>query len=160
MSKWYPIGSHSFRVIIGNRKIGFSNVRGISLMNPASESKFVSVLKQGRPEETRIAGIESDDFENSSYDNEKTKILTLEKALQPKKSDSNQEFLLKLIDKNVDIEEIRIEILNDSREVTAIFVFKKCYVISYDVSDLDAINSNYLKQIIKIQYQSAEMQLP
>lgn len=162
MPKWYPIGSYSFRVVIGNRKIGFSRVSGISLMKDKEDYTSLTVLRPGCPDVTRVPGVEVDDeriFESmTASKNRHRKVLMLEKALQPKKSDSNQEFLLSLMENNVNIKEVRIEILDASREVAAVLVFQTCCVISYDLSDLDAINGNYVKQTIGIQYQSAVMQ--
>lgn len=159
MSKWYPIGSYSFRVVIGNRKIGFSRVSGIKLINPSENSVNVSVLKQGTPKITRVVGVEIEDKFNSENDHlDEGSVLVLEKAIQPNKPNSNQKFLLDLYNQNVDIDEIKIEVLDNSRKVVMIIKFQQCFVMSFELSELDAISGDYLKQIIKIKYHYSAIQ--
>jgi len=124
--------------------------------------KNLEILRQGRPESINVPGIEireGETFDSINYSSRMQRnVLMLEKALQPNKPNSNQEFLLSLIDRKVRIEQMSIEILDASRNVTAVIVFHQCIVVSYQLSDLNAIDSGYIKQTIGIKYQSAVIQ--
>lgn len=161
---FYPTGSYSFRVVIGKYKIGFSRISGVSLVNDNEKFTSMTVLKTGGPKETLVPGVDDDDDDydkTSETTNEKkkrdNKILRLEKALMPKEANPDQEYLLSLIKEKPLIESFKIEILNDSNEITAILIFKTCCIVSYDISELNALSSGYLKQTIGIRYQSASL---
>lgn len=160
---WYPLGSFSFHVYIGGKKIGFSRVSGIELMDEKRVPEILHLF-DGKQPKTKSTGMyqqdSGSDMDMGRHHKHSQHQLQLEKAVVPNLQSAEQSFLLKLLDSNVLIHEIKIEILNASRKPAAVLLFKTCRIVSCQLSDLDATSNGYVTQTFRIIYESVELKAP
>ena len=153
-TQWYPLSNNRFIVCIGNKEIGFSKISGVELMDPSVVSK--NLLRIGKKDiKTELVSLyegDEDDSQSDGSSDSGQNTITLEKALKPKLTDSDQVYLLHLAENNVLIDCISVRILRNDGSLAASLNFSNCVLTSLKLSELAADSNSYINQTLTFQY--------